>query len=332
MDPTLTDIAARLQQARAVAIFTHQRPDPDALGSQSAAALLLRKAVPAARVAVVTFEPPPAHYAFLLQDLAGVDVVTFSPALAAADYETILVVDTCTYSQMEPAREFLKAASGKVVAIDHHATRDALGAMLHTDTTAAAAAELITELADHLGVPIDAPIANRLLAGIVGDTGWFRFDNVTPRTHRHAARLVAAGAEPAKLYERLMQGETAPKLALIQRALASLRWSAGGRVAVMHLLLRDFADTSATMSQTEYLVDLPMQVATTEISALLTELSDGRFRLSLRSKRYADVNAICRTFGGGGHVRAAGARLDGPLDSARTRVEAAAAKAIQSGE
>ena len=331
-DPTLAEVAARLQQARRIAIFTHQRPDPDALGSVSAAALILRRALPAlANATILLFEPPPGPYAFLVENLPGVDVATYSSEWAASFGETcdtILVVDTCTYQQLEPAKDFLLRHKDRIVAIDHHASRDPLGAFLHTDTTAAAAVELVAELADALNVKLDEPIATRLLSGLVGDTGWFRFDSVTPQTHRIAARLVEAGAEPAKLYERLMQTETPPKLGLICRALQSLVWSANNRIAVMSLTLGDFADTGAAMSQTEYLVDLPMQVGSTDVSALLTEVPDGRFRLSLRSKHHADVNRVCRTFGGGGHVKAAGARLDGPLATARERVTAAIEKEL----
>ena len=322
-DPSLSEIAARLKRSRKVAVFTHQRPDPDALGSASAAALLLKKAVPGVAVTVVLFDPPSGPYAFLVGGDLGLDVVTFSPAWAAADgaaCDTVLVVDTCTYSQMEPAKEFMLAAKERVVAIDHHASRDAIGAMLHTDTSAAAAVELIAELGEALGVTLDAKIATRLFSGLVGDTGWFRFDSVTPRTHRIAAKLLEAGAQPAALYEQLMQTETKPKLALMARALESLVWSAGDKVALMALTLRDFSETRAHPSQTEYLVDMPMQIGSTEVAGLLTETADGRFRVSLRSKHDVDVNLVCRSLGGGGHAKAAGARVNGPLEAARETI------------
>src|SRR5699024_7025244 len=119
---------------------------------------------------------------------------------------------------------------------------------------------------------------------------------------------------------KLQQTETKSKLALMQRALASLTWSANDRVALMLLRQKDFAETGASLSQTEYLVDLPMMVATVEVTGLLTEMSDGRSRLSLRSKRNVDVNEICRQFDGGGHAKAAGARFDIPIEQAREQV------------
>jgi phosphoesterase RecJ-like protein len=115
----------------------------------------------------------------------------------------------------------------------------------------------------------------------------------------------------------------------MQRVLANTRWAFDDRFACMLLRLDDFVQTGATPSQTEYLVDMPMMVKTVEVVALLTETADGRIRASLRSKRGVDVNRICNRFNGGGHVKAAGCRIDGPLESAYTQLAAAVEAALQ---
>ena len=157
----------------------------------------------------------------------------------------------------------------------------------------------------------------RWMAGLVSDTGWFRFDSVTARTHLMAAALTP-WVDNSELYARLQQMETKPKVGLMQRALASVAWSCEDRFACMMLRQRDFQETGAVQSQTEYLVDLPMVVKTVEVVALLTEMADGKVRGSLRSKRGVDVNAIAKKFSGGGHAKAAGCRFEG------TTLEAAA--------
>jgi len=321
-------LVERLRAARKVVIFTHQRPDPDALGSQAAAALVLQRI--GAAVTIVNFDPVAPQYRMLQDGLDGMAVVDFAAAAPGLenDCDTFLCVDTCSYQQMEPARTLLERQKDKVVAIDHHVSRDEIGPVLYTDTRAAACVELVSRVRKILNVPLDVPLAERLLAGLVADTGWFRFDNVTSATFALASVLVAAGAQPAALYQKLMQNETPSKLALTQRALASVQWDAGYRFACMVLTPRDFQETGATQSQTEYLVDLPMQVGTAEVAAILTEMPDGRVRASLRSKCRVNVSAICNTFGGGGHVRAAGCRLEGPLAQARARIAAAVERAL----
>jgi bifunctional oligoribonuclease and PAP phosphatase NrnA len=323
----LDTLIVRLRQARRAAIFTHQRPDPDALGSQSAAACLLT-ALGAIDTQRVQFAPGAGPYQFLIDDAPGTaPLFTNHWAAAATDLDTILLVDTCTYQQLEPATAFLKANHDKVVAIDHHLSRDDIGALLHTDTHAAACVEILWGIALRAGVPMDARLALPLMSGLVGDTGWFRFDSVRPETHRMAADLVRF-VDPSTLYERLMQNETKSKLGLMQRALASLRWSSQDRFACMLLQKGDFAAVGATPSQTEYLVDMPMIVGTAEVVALLTEMEGGRIRASLRSKHKLDVNKICNRFQGGGHAKAAGCRFDGPLETAYSQLQAAVEEAL----
>ncbi|HUO08030.1 MAG TPA: bifunctional oligoribonuclease/PAP phosphatase NrnA [Phycisphaerae bacterium] len=325
---TMEELVARLKRAKRVAIFTHQRPDPDALGSQTAAAWIL-KALGATEIQTVHFAKPPAPYAFLADSAPGeqweFDSEWAGSASGAVD--TILVVDTCTYSQMEPATTVLKGERGKVVAIDHHLSRDDVGPVIYADTKAAACVEILWEVAKRSGVEMHEPLALALMAGLVSDTGWFRFDSVTPRTHEMAADLTPH-VNNAQLYERLMQTETKPKMLLMQHALDSLKWAFDDRFACMSLKQSDFAETGAVASQTEYLVDMPLTVQTVEVVALLTEMPDGRVRGSLRSKRDVDVNQVCRKFGGGGHAKAAGLRTDGPLEEAVARVTAAVGEAL----
>jgi phosphoesterase RecJ-like protein len=321
-------ILNRLKAAKRVAIFTHQRPDPDALGSQAAAAHILNH-LGATEIYLMQFTDAPAPYRFLQQNVPG-EVATWDSEWAGSAggaIDTILAVDTCTYSQMEPAAAFLKAEKSKVCAIDHHLSRDDLGPVIYADTDAASCTEILYQLANEAKVPMTPDLARPLMAGLVGDTGWFRFDSVTQRTHQMAGDL-SNHVQSDKLYEQLMQTETKSKLALTQRALASLTWSADDRFACMILGQKDFAETGATLSQTEYLVDYPMSVATCEVTALLTEMPDGRLRGSLRSKRTVDVNKICKQFDGGGHAKAAGCRFTIPIEQARDQVTQAVTQAL----
>jgi phosphoesterase RecJ-like protein len=328
---TLATVLARLRQAKRVAIFTHLRPDADALGSQAAAACLLRH-LGAEKIFLMEFAEVPRQYRFLQQNVPG-DVALWESEWAGSAgglVDTVLVVDTCTYGQLEPAQNYLRGEHDKVVVLDHHVSREPLGRPehLYADTRAAACVELLWQLATLADMPMTPQLALPLMAGLVGDTGWFRFDSVTARTHEMAAAL-APHINPAQLYERLMQNETKPKLLLMQRALDSLRWANDDRFACMLLRHADFHETGASQSQTEYLVDMPMQVNTVDVVALMTEMSDGRVRASLRSKRHVDVNRICNQFDGGGHAKAAGCRLDGPLDAAYARLAAAVTAALK---
>jgi phosphoesterase RecJ-like protein len=327
----MNELIARLRLARRVAILTHQRPDTDALGSQCAMALILRY-LGATEITWVEYGDIPPAYAFLLKEFSPVRVRTWSPETEAAiesDCDTIVAVDTCTWQQMEKASALLKRCSAKVVAVDHHLSRDPIGPVIYADTSAAACCQILAALAVAAGMTLDRELALPIMAGLAGDTGWFRFDNTTPAVMELATRLIATGLDSARLYQQIMQNERPEKLALTVRALESLQWHADKRLALMCITQEDFRQTGAVSSETEYLVDIPQQVGCCMAVALLTEMVDGRVRVSMRSKYGLDVNALCRQFGGGGHARAAGCRLEVPMAEARLQVAALMTPAVQ---
>lgn len=322
-DNQLTTIAQHLKDLKRVAIFTHARPDPDAVGSQVAAGLIL--SAMGKKVSLVCLPPVPESLQFLL-DMLPESIIHYSPE-TAGDIATdgILVVDTSARQQLEPAAAFLESHASEVMILDHHISGDLSHRLIHRDTTAAACVEIITRLGETLGVALTKPMATALLAGLAGDTGWFRFDSVTPRTHEVAAKLLAAGAAPSELWGRLMQSERKSKLVLMSHAVGRIAFYANDRIAVMELTQQDMAETQAEPWETEGLIDIPMMVGSVVASIFLSEMPDGKIRVSLRSKHTVDVNAVCHEFGGGGHARAAGCRLSGPLAAARDAV----VKAVQ---
>lgn len=325
----LSSMANRLRLAKTVAIFTHMRPDPDAVGSQVAAGLALRRL--GVMPTLVDLSPVPPMLEFLYpthQALERISLTAEKSQFPLREFDLILILDTCTQAQLERAWLYLHQRRSKILVLDHHRTRDAIGDMIVADVTAAACAELVADLIAALNVDLDRDMSTALLAGLAADTGWFRFDSVTPRSYQLAARLVSAGAAPSLIFQNLAQKESMAKLALIQRALANLVWLADGRIAVMELSQADFARTGAASFETDGLTDYPMMVSTAIISVLLSEAPDGIIRVNLRSKHTVDVSAIAAEFGGGGHIRAAGCRLAGPLSAAHQALSARLLEAL----
>jgi phosphoesterase RecJ-like protein len=105
-----------------------------------------------------------------------------------------------------------------------------------------------------------------------------------------------------------------------------------GRIATQYILRRDFDETGASGPDTENLIDECQRIGTVEAAVLLVELSDGRFRCSLRSKGKINVRAIAQKYGGGGHTLAAGVTLDGPLSAAKDLVMKEITAQLQNSE
>lgn len=327
MDP-YQKIIQTLSRCRRVLITTHVRPDGDALGSCAALSLGLRKRGIESEVLVLSHVPT--KYAFIFQDHAIVhpDVEKGWPERFPFDrFDALAVVDTGTWSQLPGLRERIENWRVPKIVIDHHLTQEDWADAKLVITEAAAAGEIVFELLQQWEVALDVQIATALYLAIATDTGWFQFSNTRPFTHRLAATLMEAGVNTDRMYQLVYQNERAERVALQTRAMQSLELLSGNRLAVMSITKDDFARTRAGVPATENLINIPLQIATVEVSVLLVEPPEGGpIRVSLRSKGQVDVASFAEQFGGGGHARAAGAKLDGTIENVEHRVVAAMQK------
>lgn len=335
----LAQTAAALRQAQRVVITTHTKPDGDAFGSVVALTAMLRGL---GKTVTPLFMPPvPASF----QTLRGAETAAIhAEGSALPEADLYVIVDTGAWAQISPMRADMEQVLDRTLIIDHHISGDIAARMRYVDAQAAACCEVVADIADAMSVDIaDPTMAEALFVGIASDTGWFRFSNTRPRTHALASRLLHCGVDHAALYAKLEQTERVQKLRLMIRALDSLELICGERAAVMVLRREDFAQTGALLEETERFVDAPQAVSTVQVVVLITEPPDSNgngdakstsgqaggsstIRISFRSKpgpNAVNVATLAQAFGGGGHARAAGAKIAIPLDEAVTRVKQA---------
>lgn len=299
-------------------LLTHARPDGDAIGSLLAMRSILRGR--GAQPLAVLLDPVPHAYRFLVEGDPP-PVLGHNLALEGlSSTDGILVLDTCTYEQLLPLAEWLRASRRPIIALDHHVTRD-LPAELHLiDTSASAAALLVWEWARTVNWSLNDEALTCLFIGMATDTGWFRFSNTDARTLDAAAELLRRGVNAADLYDRLYNNERPAKIKLAGAALSTLELFDRDRIACMQLDRAALECCAADPADTEGIINEAMRIGTVEASILLVEQPDGVIRVSLRSRKRIDVASIAVTLGGGGHPRAAGARMPGPLAEAKQRV------------
>ena len=316
-------MAERLRQAGSLLLVTHARPDGDGLGSMAALARAARAAGKGAHLLVPDNIPP--RYRFLFPDDKPAGDRQFTSLASQADL--VVILDTSAFAQLDDLDEELRRRRGQLVVIDHHAIGDDLTDAAWIDSTAAATGVMLGELLEELGWPLDPQAAEALLAAITTDTGWLRFANTDARCLRQVARLIEAGARMDHLYHTLYQADRPERLALLSRALAGMELHCEKRLAVMKLRKSDFAETRAATMETENFVNQGLRIGSVEASVMLVE-NDDAIRVSLRSRDSVDVAEIARSLGGGGHRRAAGVRLDPPLDNVKQRIIHAVAHAL----
>lgn len=317
--PTLIDVhqtVEKLKSAQRIIITTHARADGDALGSAAGLAHVLQAT--GKHVETYLHEPVLDRYRFL-PDMELMKVWRLDDATATlATADLCVLVDTCSINQIGAIAEPWQSANVPKLAIDHHVTRDAIVDDVWADVTAAATAAMIEQLCNIATWPLDESTATLLFAGLATDTGWFQFSNANDEAFHSAARLVKSGVKPNELYERLYKNDPEARLRLIGEVLRSFDLLADGRLAVIRIDRSMLDRVGATGKLSEEVINEPQRIGTVVAAVLLIEpmRSGEPVRVSFRSKRDIDVAEIARQFGGGGHARAAGAKLDMSLDEA----------------
>jgi phosphoesterase RecJ-like protein len=328
---TYQRIIDTLSRSKRVLVTTHVRPDGDALGAVAATVLALRRQKIDAEALLLSRLPR--KYAFVFQENAVpfIDVETAWPEPFPRErFDALLVMDTGTWSQLPGLKERVAGWNVPKLVVDHHLTQEDWADVKLVVTEAAAAGEIAAELFDQWGIEFDEPIASALFLAIASDTGWFQFSNTRPYTMRLAARLMEHGVNTDRMYQHLYQNERAERLALQTRAQQSLELLLDGRLAVMRVTKKDLDETGANVPDTENLINIPLQIRTVEVSLLFTEPRDaGPVRVSLRSKGQIDVARFSEPFGGGGHARAAGLKLETSFQQAYDRVVSAMLNRMQ---
>ena len=319
--------ADRIRTWKRPLLLSHTQPDGDAVGSLMALRHFFREM--GIDATALLFDPLHDRNAFL-------DAPDTFPVLGADlsrdvldEYDGVVILDTCTYSQLEPIADWLRSSSVAKLAVDHHRTRDDLADDYLIDESAAANCLILYEWARNVGWTIDCETAVALFAGIAMDTGWFRHSNTDHRALGAAAELVKLGVNANHLAQKLFQRESAGRVRLLGTAIATLQFIAGGFVAMMTLSREAMVAAGATQADTEDIVNEPLRISAVRASILLTEANDGVVRVSFRSKTPLDgadasvdldVSVVAQAFGGGGHVRAAGARVTGSMSDVQERI------------
>jgi phosphoesterase RecJ-like protein len=313
-----------LEPHRRILLTTHENPDGDGIGAVVALAQYLRSQDHETRIVVTPGLP--AFLGFL--DPEGW-VENFQPRKRHAELaswpDAWILVDASETHRMGVMQETFVASKAAKVCLDHHLKDMPQGFDLEfTDPQASSSSELVFDLvAPRVLRPMPQSMSTALYAGLVDDTGNFRFSNTTPKVHRIAATLIEDGADPSGIYQALYHQNRPDRLRLFGKAFESLRLLGDDRYCCLTLSQADFKACGAIHDDMEGLVNEPLRLRGVEISALIYEMADGHIKVSLRSRGEVDVNAVCKTFGGGGHRLASGAKLDGPLDQVQTRVDAA---------
>lgn len=303
----VTKTAQLLEKHDNIIILVHANSDGDTLGCGYALLRALRKL--GKKAEVLRPEDVGKKYNYLFDDLGKED---FEP-------EYVVSVDVADVKLLEKdVRE--KYADRINLAIDHHPSNCVECENLLLEDTAAAACEIVYKVIAEMNVDFDKKIADCLYTGITTDTGCFRYSNTTAQTYRMAANLVEHGADGAYINRIMFDTKTKSYVILERLVMDTLEMHFDGRCAMTHLTLDMYEKSGSDESETDPLASRTRQIEGVQVGVFLKEKADGTFKISLRTLEPVNASEICRKLGGGGHARAAGCQIDGPLESAREKI------------
>ena len=303
----LRDVLQQIEQRDRFVLTSHARPDGDAIGSALACCQVLRAMGKQADV-VLHDGVPRIYRALPFAD----QVLQADRVLGNYEAAIILECDSIHRTRLEGLENRF------LISIDHHISGRPFADVNWIDPKAVATGEMVFRLAREAGTPVSPEIATCLYTALMTDTGSFMFEGTNEHTFTVARELVLAGADPALCARHIYFGHSTAKMRLLGAALSNLHRE--GPLAWIWVTQEQMQRFGAREEDCEGLVNYALSMADVQVAIFFRELTDQRYRVSLRSKGEVNVSTVAEHFGGGGHKCASGCSLDGPLDVAVSRI------------
>ncbi|NLP38421.1 MAG: bifunctional oligoribonuclease/PAP phosphatase NrnA, partial [Corynebacterium pollutisoli] len=289
--------AAALAAADSVAVIGHVRPDADAIGSVCATVGALRQLGKQA-VGLIGQADPFAENLLTIPGAREVELVDHLP-----EVDLIVTVDCGSIDRAGTLAGAIAARAEDTVVIDHHSSNEGFGRVNLLDFDAESTTTVLGRLFDMMDIEFEPPIAHALYAGLLTDTGSFRWGS--PAMHTFAARLMDTGLDVRAIAVDLLDSGSVADLRMIGRALASVEVHAAGEHHLALIVADRALVQSGSLPAVEGLVDFVRSLDGTDLGAVFKETVPGVWHVSLRSNEM-DVSRIAVALGGGGHIPAAG--------------------------
>lgn len=290
-------------------IIVHKNPDGDCLGSAKALCLALRKTGKNAKV-------------LLPNEVSARLSFMWDKSLEDGDFPcgTAVCVDVASYGQMGSLYESAYRNAPKTLCIDHHGTNEGYADLNFIDGTAAATGELIYDIVCKMGADITPETATAILVAVADDTGSFQYSNTTAKTHLVAAELYKIIPDPEPVMRALYGTHTLGEIEVLKSVIPSLEYHIDGKVCILTADTRQIKNMGFEPSCVDAWVGLPRSVEGVEVAVILKIHSENEVKASFRSNDCVDVSALAAKFGGGGHMRAAGATFFESAESAKEKI------------
>ena len=301
-----------IEEASTVGITGHIRPDGDCVGSCMALYRYIRVAYPEKTVRVYLEEPSDN-----LRVAEGIDEIDSSFTKPATPYELFVILDCSSAERFAPAGEMVSEAA-KVFVVDHHMTNTHFTEYGVILPDASSTCEVLYDLLED--EKIDTVAATFLYMGILHDTGVFRFPACSEHTMQIAGHMLTKGVNAQQLIDDSFYRRTYAQNRVIGDAVARSELLLDGKMIFSVVALDDLARFGATTKDTEGLVDQLRLTKGIEVALFARQDDVDTYKISMRAIEKVNVASICASFGGGGHIFAAGCTIVGDIYDAIRKI------------
>lgn len=319
MQEKFAELKKVLKRAKTALVISHIDPDGDSIGSMLAMGKVLSRMGLA--VDCLSFDGVPRVYRFL----PGADKVK-KELEPGAHYDLLAAVDSSDIKRLGDKIN-LREIADVIVNIDHHPDNTHYADINYVEKCSASA-ELVFKITKYLKVVIDREIAENLYVALITDTGNYRYENTSAFTFVMAEQLLKAGINTHEITTRIYDTKSLASLRILALALSTLETTPDKKAAWVGVTQDMMERVGARGEDLVGLVDIIRSVDGVEVAILFRQDHD-RIKINFRSKERINVSEIARRFGGGGHVRAAGAVVNDSMDNAKTKVIAEVSKYLK---
>lgn len=286
-----------VEKSNNIVLAGHISPDGDAISSCFALCSALRKMN---KNPIVLLEDYGNSYEYIKND----NMIYREDYNNIKDVDLFISLDCGDIKRLGFAKEIFEKAK-YIVNIDHHISNDNFGKLNIVNPKASSTSEIMFEIINHMG-KLDLNIATYIYTGIVFDTGGFKHNCTTNRTHQIAGELISLGVDSVKIHSNVLTLHSLESSKLLARSIQNIYIE--NDIIVSTLSNDEIVSLGCSHKNTGNIVQYLLDTKGINVSVFIYEKEDGSIKVSFRSKTI-DVNKIASYFGGGGHILAAGATL-----------------------
>lgn len=316
MRMTNEKILERLHGFDKIVITCHVTPDGDAIGSSNSLGLYLENM--GKDVKITYPEKIPDKYKFLPRPSKVEEFSIENKGGYSGEHTQVLVtLDSSDEFRVSPVIEQVNYKY--LINIDHHPTNTYFGDLNLVDSEKAATCQILYDLFEASAIDIDIDIGTNLYAGILTDTGCFRFENADQKAFETAAKLVGKGVKSHVVAREIYESIPVKTFYFMRELLNTLDITSDHKIAWLSCSNDLVNKYNVGAGELEGVINFPKNLKPVEFALLFKETEDGYTKVGMRSKNY-DVGKIAKEYSGGGHKRAAGCFFNTSLEVAKKEI------------